>query len=90
MSIHVLGDRSLSGGMVQVTLDGQPARLIDLYGTASCGQVIFSSTGLANGQHSINLELTGDSESPKVTGTDGPPKLFFITNFMYVFPSFVN
>ena len=84
VSIHVLGDLSLYGGIVQITLDGQPvARLIDLYGAASCGQELFSSTGLANGQHSINLKLTG--ESPNVNSTDGPARLFVFTKFMHVF-----
>ena len=83
VSIHVLGDLSLYGGIVRVTLDGQPARLIDLYGAASCGQVLFSSTGLANGRHSINLELIG--ESPYTTSTDGPARLFVFTKFMHVF-----
>ena len=83
VSIHVLGDLSLHGGIVQITLDGQPARLIDLYGAASCGQELFSSTGLANGQHSISLKLTG--ESPNVNSTDGPARLFVFTKFMYVF-----
>jgi len=68
---------------VQITLDGRPTGLIDLYGAASCGKVLFSSTGLANGQHSINLKLTG--ESPNVTpSTDGPARLFVLTNFMHV------
>ena len=83
VSIHVLGDLSLYGGIVQITLDGQPARLIDLYGTASCGQELFSSTGLANGQHSISLKLTG--ESPNIKSTDGPARLFVFTKFMHVF-----
>ena len=82
MSIDVLGGLSQYGGIVQITLDGQPARLIDLYGAVSCGQVIFSSTGLTNGQHSIHLELTG--ESPNVTCTDGPARLFVFTSFMHV------
>ena len=69
---------------MQVTLDGQPAGLIDVYGAASCGQVLFSSTGLTNGRHSIHLELSG--ESPNVTSfTDGPARLFVFTNFMHVF-----
>jgi len=82
VSIHVLGDLSLYGGVVQIRLDEQPARLIDLYGAASCGQELFSSTGLANGQHSINLKLTG--ESPNVNSTDGPARLFVFTKFMHV------
>ena len=87
MSIHVLGDLSLYGGTVQITLDGQ-RRFIDLYGAPSCGQVLFSSTGLANGQHSINLKLIG--ESPDVTSTDGPARLFVFKNFMHVLFSPVN
>jgi len=90
VSIHVLGDLSLYGGIVQITLDEQPvARLIDLYGAASCGRELFS-TGLANGQHSINLKLTG--ESPNVNSTDGPARLFVFTKFMHVFfrPSTVS
>jgi len=83
VSIHVLGDLSLYGGVVRVTLDDQPARLIDLYGTSSCGQVLFSSTGLANGLHSITLELAGDSPN-FIASTDGPAKLFVLKSFMHV------
>ena len=82
VAIHVFGDLSRYGGIVRITLDGQP-RLIDLYGPASCGQVLFSSTGLANGQHSIHLELIG--ESPNVTFPDGPARLFVFKNFLHVF-----
>jgi hypothetical protein len=69
---------------VQITLDGQP-HLIDLYGTPSCGQVLFSSTGLANGQHSMNLKLTGESQNLVSRDPDGPDRLFVLTNFMHVF-----
>ena len=81
VAIHVFGDLSLYGGIVRIMLDGQP-RLIDLYGAASCGQLLFSSTGLANGQHSIDLELIG--ESPNVT-FPGPARLFVFKNFLHVF-----
>ena len=84
VSIHVLGGRSLYGGTVRVTLDDEPAGFIDLYGTASCGQVIFSSTGLADGQHSINLELAGDSPN-FVASNDGPARLFAVKSFMHVY-----
>jgi hypothetical protein len=56
--------------------------MIDLYGAASCGQVLFSRTGLANGEHSLKLALTG--KSPNMTSTDGPDRLLVLTNFMYV------
>jgi len=69
---------------VRVLLDDQPAQFIDLYGTTSCGQVLFSSTSLANGPHSITLELAGGSPN-FVTSTDGPAKLFVLESFMYVF-----
>ena len=90
VSIHVLGDLGLYGGTVQITLDGQPTRLIanDPYGDARCGQVLFSRTGLTNGQHFINLKLTG--ESPNVTSTNGPARLFVFKNFMHVFFLSVN
>ena len=81
--IHVLGDLSLYGGVVQITLDGQRAELIDVYGAAICGQVLFSRTGLANGSHLINVKLTG--ESANVTSTGGPAGLFVFKNFMQVF-----
>jgi hypothetical protein len=45
----VLGDHNLYGGVVQITLDGQPAQSIDLYGNATCGEVLFSNTSLVNG-----------------------------------------
>jgi hypothetical protein len=82
VSIHVLGDLSLYGGTAHITLDDHPAQMIDLYGAASCGQVLFSRTGLANGEHSLKLALTG--ESPNMTSTDGPDRLLVLTNFMYV------
>ena len=88
VSLHVLGSLSLFGGLVQITLDDQPARLIDLYGaTSGCGQLLFSSTGLASGQHSITLKLVG--ESPNITSTDSDPaRLFVLTKFMHVFQVF--
>jgi hypothetical protein len=54
VAVYVLGDHNLYGGVVQITLDSQPAQSIDLYG----GEVLFSNTSLVNGQHSIKLELT--------------------------------
>ena len=89
MSIHVLGSLNLYGGLVQITLDDQPTRLIDLYGaTSGCEQLLFSSTGLASGQHSITLKLIG--ESAKVTSTDSPARLFVLTKFMHVFQVFLS
>jgi hypothetical protein len=81
VSIHVLGDLSLYGGIVEIALDSQPARLIDLYGTSNCGQVLFSGIGLVDGEHSISLKLIG--ESPNRTSTNrGPTRLFVFKNFM--------
>ena len=73
---------------MRLTLDDQPARLIDLYGAASgCRQVLFSSTGLTSGQHSITLKLVG--ESPNIISTDSDPaRLFVLTKFMHVFQVF--
>lgn len=83
VAVYVLGDHNLYGGVVHITIDGQPAQSVDLYGAATCGQVLFSSTNLTNGQHSINLELAG--ESPNVTPSDGYTNgLFVLTNFMCV------
>lgn len=92
MAIHVLGDFSLHGGTVQITLDGQLTQLIDPHGDARCGQVLFSRTGLANGQHSINLRLTEESLNLglNVTGTNGLAGSFVFENFMHVSFSSVN
>jgi hypothetical protein len=84
VAVYVLGDHTLYGGVLRITLDGEPAQSIDLYGAVTCGEVLFSRTGLANGQHSIDLELAG--MSPNVTPTIGYPHgLFVLTNFMCVF-----
>ena len=66
---------------VAVIIDGQSVRSVDLYGAVTCGEVLFSSTGLSNGQHTNKVELTG--MSPNVAGY--PNGLFVITNFVHVF-----
>ncbi len=84
VAVYVLGNRNGYGGVVQITIDGQSVRSVDLYGAVTCGEVLFSSTGLSNGQHTIKVELTG--MSPNVRPTAGYPNgLFVLTNFVHVF-----
>jgi hypothetical protein len=60
VAVYVLGNRNRYGGVVQITIDGQSVRSVDLYdGAVTCGGVLFSSTGLSNGQHTNKVELTG-------------------------------
>jgi len=60
VAVYVLGNRNRYGGVVQITIDGQSVRSVDLCdGAVTCGEVLFSSTGLSNGQHTNKVELTG-------------------------------
>jgi hypothetical protein len=89
VAVYVLGNHNRFGGVVRITLDGEAPQSIDLYGAVTCGEVLFSKTGLANGQHSIKLEHAG--MSPNVTPTSGyPDGLTVLTNFMCVFHSPAN
>ena len=85
VAVYVFGNHDQFGGILQITIDGQYQQSVDLYSaTAICAQKVFSNTNLTNGQHTINLELTG--ESPNVTPSDGYTNgIFVLTNITCVF-----
>jgi hypothetical protein len=59
-----IGARGPQTGIARVTLDGVVAPLIDTYNaTEQIQQAVFTATGLADGSHTLTIEVTGQQNS---------------------------
>jgi hypothetical protein len=66
--VRWIGWRESGAGIARVLLDGEPAGRIDLYAnTISVQAPVFTSKELAQGPHTLTIEVTGDA-NPRSTG----------------------
>jgi beta-galactosidase GanA len=60
-AVQWIGPKNSNGGIASVSVDGGPATRVDSYtaGGKEFQQVLFSQTGLAAGQHTLTITVTG-------------------------------
>jgi hypothetical protein len=58
-SVSWIGYRGPEGGMARAFIDGTLVGLVDTYSKARVQAVVFSATGLAFGNHTLTIEVTG-------------------------------
>ena len=68
--IRWVGGKENNQGIAAVAVDGEPAEMVDLYGTATTGtqvnEILYEKTWEEVGEHTITITRTGDSNPSAV------------------------